>query len=266
MIMNFENLLVIITLVMGTIILLDKFIWAKARKTAGDTAKEPSFWVAQSKSFFPVLLIVLLIRSFFVEPFRIPTGSLEPTLKIGDFILVNKFIYGLRLPMAHTLILPFEKPKRGDIVVFRHPTQLVDYIKRVVGLPGDHIRYVDKTFYINGVAAPQVFEGYSVEKDSMENEIPVVEKEENLLGVTHRIFIRQTDQMLDPALLAASNEWVVPKGMYFMVGDNRDDSYDSRYWGFVPEGNLKGKAVRVWLSWDHDRDRVRWGRIGKHVE
>jgi signal peptidase I len=264
MIMNFENLLVIATLITGFIVVLDKYFWSKKRGSV--EGQEASFWIAQSKSFFPILLIVLLIRSFLVEPFRIPTGSLEPTLQIGDFILVNKFIYGLRLPMLHKTILPIEKPKRGDVVVFRHPTQFVDYIKRVVGLPGDRVRYVDKVFYVNGVPASQIFEGYAIDKDSEGNEVSVIEKEENLLGVGHKIFLRQGDQMLDPSLLVASNEWVVPKDMYFMVGDNRDDSYDSRYWGFVPEENLKGKAVRIWLSWDNSKHRIRWERMGKRIE
>ena len=263
MIMNFENLLVIATFITGFIVVLDKCLWSKKRHLA--KGEEASFWIVQSKSFFPILLIVLLLRSFLAEPFRIPTGSLEPTLQIGDFILVNKFIYGLRLPVLHKTIFPIENPKRGDIVVFRHPTQGVDYIKRVVGLPGDHIRYVDKILYVNGTAESQIFEGYAVDKDSMNNEISVIEKEESLEGVSHKIFLRQGDQVLDPSLLEASNEWVVPKGMYFMMGDNRDDSYDSRYWGFVPAENLKGKAVRIWLSWDSSKHQIRWERMGKRI-
>ena len=265
MTIDFEISLVIATVLTGLIAGLDKFVLSKKQQLAISHQKIPAWFIRQSTSFFPILLIVLLLRSFLFEPFRIPTGSLEPTLDIGDFIVVNKFIYGLRWPVVYEKIISIKEPKRGDIVVFRHPTESVDYIKRVVGLPGDHISYIDKVLSVNGRAMPQVFKGYSVEKDSEGNETPVIEKEENLGGVRHRIFLRKEEGSLDPSLLPTQSSWVVPKGEYFMMGDNRDDSFDSRYWGFVPENHLKGKAVMIWLSWDHQLDRVRWWRIGKRV-
>lgn len=262
--LNFEAILVVLTIVTGVIVGLDKWVWSKKR--APDTSeKKAPFLIEQSKYFFPILLLVLLIRSFLLEPFRIPTGSLEPTLDIGDFIVVNKFLYGLRLPMSYLKILPIEEPKRGDIVVFHHPLQSVDYIKRVIGLPGDRISYINKMLYINGRPATQTFLRNTVEENAEGIETPVIEKEENLEGVRHRIFVRnEPDHLLDPSLQNEAS-WVVPKGQYFMMGDNRDDSYDSRYWGFVPEDHLKGKAVMIWLSWDNQTNRIRWKRMGMRI-
>lgn len=260
--LNFENILVIVTLLAGVIAGIDKLVWSKSRNAA--SIEKVPFWIEQSKYFFPVLLLVLLIRSFLLEPFRIPTGSLEPTLDIGDFIVVNKFVYGLRLPMFYKKIVDIQEPKRGDIVVFRHPTQSIDYIKRVVGLPGDHISYINKVLYINGHPATQSFQRYTTQEDGNGVEIPVIEKEENLGGVLHKIFLRQDEEPTVEGALKTQS-WVVPKGHYFMMGDNRDDSYDSRFWGFVPEVCLKGKAIMVWLSWDNEIHRVRWGRIGQKI-
>lgn len=259
---NFENILVLITLITGTIAGLDRWMWAKNRETSA--IKKAPFWIEQSKYFFPILLLVLIIRAFLVEPFRIPTGSLEPTLEIGDFIVVNKFIYGLRLPSVYTKIVPIKEPKRGDIVVFRHPQQQVDYIKRVVGLPGDRVSYINKVLYVNGHPAPQTFKGDGVDINAEGAKVPVIEQEENLDGVKHKIFLRKDDEILDYSLKNETT-WVVPKGHYFMMGDNRDDSYDSRYWGFVPEDHIKGKAMMVWLSWDHEAHRIRWNRFGERI-
>ncbi len=261
---DFESLLVMATLLTGVVALLNKLIWSK-KPAAIENKKILVWFIEQSKSFFPILLIVLLLRSFLFEPFRIPTGSLEPTLDIGDFIVVNKFIYGLRLPVISGKIINIKEPKRGDVVVFRHPTEPMDYIKRVIGLPGDHISYINKVLYVNGHEMTQTFEDYSVEKDSDGNEMPVIEKEEDLAGVRHKIFLRKDPSTLDASLLPAQSSWVVPEGNYFMMGDNRDDSFDSRYWGFVPERYLKGQAILVWFSWDNQAHRVRWGRIGKRV-
>lgn len=260
--LNFETILVLITLITGVIMGVDKWVWSKNREASA--IKKVPFWIEQSKYFFPILLLVLLIRSFLIEPFRIPTGSLEPTLDIGDFIVVNKFIYGLRLPTIYTKIMPIKEPKRGDIVVFRHPQQSVDYIKRVVGLPGDHISYANKVLYINGHPAPQTFKGYAVDTNAEGVQVPVLEKEENLEGVKHKIFLRKEDEILDYSLKNETT-WVVPKGHYFMMGDNRDDSYDSRFWGFVPEDHIKGKAMMVWFSWDHEAHSIRWNRFGERI-
>src|SRR5262249_19680441 len=133
------------------------------------------------------------------------------------------------------------------------------------GLPGDHISYIDKILYINGQAIPQVFKGYAVEKDSDGYEAPVIEKEENLMGIRHKIFMKEGGATLDSPLLPQQSSWIVPKGEYFMMGDNRDDSLDSRIWGFVPENHLKGKAVMIWLSWDNQTHRIRWNRVGKGI-
>lgn len=262
--LDFEALLTLLTGLTGLITLVNRFVLTKQRQLHGQT-KTP-VWIEQSCAFFPILLLVLLLRSFLFEPFRIPSGSLEPTLQIGDFVLVNKFIYGLRLPVIHKKLIAIHSPKRGDIIVFRHPTESVDYIKRVIGLPGDKISYIDKTLYINDQPIHEIFKCYSVETDSEGNECAVIEKEENLNGIHHSIFIKPDNSMLDTSLLPSQSTWVVPKGHYFMMGDNRDNSLDSRYWGFVPDDCLKGKAILIWLSWDkkaYGFDHIRWSRIGK---
>ncbi len=196
-------------------------------------------WVDTGRSMFPVLFIVLVLRSFLVEPFQIPSGSMLPTLKIGDFILVNKFHYGLRLPVLNTKFVAINEPQRGDVAVFKYPENpKLSYIKRVVGLPGDVITYRNKVLYVNG--EPQ--------KQKLLAQIPTNRPqryllEENLDGVSHQIY----NDLIRPA---QNNEWVVPEGSYFMVGDNRDNSNDSRYWGVVPEQLMVGKAFAVWMHWE----------------
>ncbi|MFW1678435.1 signal peptidase I [Pontibacter sp. JAM-7] len=195
-------------------------------------------WVDTGRSVFPVLLLVLILRSFLVEPFQIPSGSMLPTLKIGDFILVNKFYYGLRLPVLNSKFVDINTPERGDVVVFKYPKQpAVNYIKRVVGLPGDVVRYSNKTLYINGVAQDKTL--LAQLPPSRPQRLLL---EESLGGIDHQIF----NDLARPSL---NNEWVVPAGHYFMVGDNRDNSNDSRYWGFVPDELLVGKAFAVWMHW-----------------
>jgi signal peptidase I len=253
---NFELLLTLAVLISGIIWLIDALFFAKQRRLA--EGKTPLL-VDYARSFFPILLIVLLLRSFLAEPFRIPSGSDKPTLLVGDFILVNKFGYGLRLPVLHTKILSIGEPKEGDIIVLRYPPDpSVDYIKRIVGLPGDHINYINKVLYINGKEAPQQFIGNAEDNDGSPPSWPVIEKTENLLGVDHKIY-------LNPGMPAQDFSVTVPKGEYFAMGDNRDNSSDSRYWGFVPEANLVGKAFMVWFSWDNDKNNVRWNRIGKII-
>lgn len=255
---NFELILFYATLITGLISLFDILFLAPRRKKKNST-KLPLI-IDYSRSFFPVLLIVFLLRSFLYEPFRIPSGSLEPTLLTGDFILVNKFDYGLRLPVAHNKIFNNHELKRGDIVVFRWPPNpSVDFIKRVIGLPGDKISYINKELYVNGQKVSQEFLQNTQAFDESGTEWQASEKQENLLGVQHHIFI-------DPT--RSSNDYkdiVVPEGMYFMMGDNRDKSADSRYWGFVPEKNIVGKAVLVWMSWDSNQTGIRWNRIGKLI-
>ncbi|SRR5579883_545732 len=254
---NFELILFYATLVCGVIVLLDVIFWAKNRSI---THKKMPMIIDYARSFFPVLLIVFLIRSFLYEPFRIPTGSLKPTLNVGDFIVVNKFDYGVRLPVLHKKIFKVSEPKRGDIFVFRWPPNpSVDFIKRVVGVPGDHISYIDKVLYINGEKIPQSFIKNTTDEDETGHSWTVELKLENLLGIEHEIY--QTPSRIDTDF----RDLVVPKGMYFAMGDNRDDSADSRFWGFVPEENIVGKASMVWMSWNSDDHSIRWDRIGRKI-
>ena len=255
---NFELILFYATLISGVIALFDVIFLAPKRKK-NKTDHMPVI-IDYARSFFPVLLIVFLLRSFLFEPFRIPTGSLEPTLLAGDFILVNKFDYGIRLPVAHTKIIPRGDLKRGDIIVFRYPPNpSVDYIKRLIGLPGDRISYIDKVLYVNGKKIPQQFEKNAVDYGDDGLSWNVEQKQEDFFGVKHSIYqipTRPDDDFKD---------LVVPAGMYFAMGDNRDDSADSRYWGFVPDKNIIGKASVIWMSWDSRADlmhKIRWNRIG----
>ncbi len=220
------------------------------------------------KSTFIILLVVVLLRSFLIEPFRVPTGSLKPTIKIGDFIAVNKYDYGLRVPVSNKKFLQVGEPKVGDIVVFHWPPNpKVDYIKRVVGVPGDRISYINKVLYVNGKQAKQKLLGYTTDTNGNGNVWKVAIKQEDLNGIKHNIYIRPD--------VPAQNfvNLVVPKGYYFMMGDNRDDSLDSRYWGFVPEKDLVGKAFLIWMSWRgiHPfnvtgiKDSIRWHRLFKPI-
>lgn len=245
-----------------------------------------------AQSVFPILVLILLLRSFAYEPFRIPSASMMPTLLAGDFILVEKFSYGLRDPIWRTQLLATDKPARGDIAVFKYPRQPnVDFIKRVVGLPGDRIIYRDKTLYLqpacdSGVSAcaqqPQVIEQQVAEQQLMmfNGSRPLLRLREQLGDVSHDILIdpvavpreqfyyQQSDQR------SAIDEWIVPAGHYFFMGDNRDNSEDSRYWGFVAEDLLVGQAVFIWMSFEFERDAnswlptwlpsgIRWQRLGR---
>lgn len=254
---NFELILTLAVIVSGLIWLLDALYFSKQRRAAGITA-QPG-WVEYGRSFFPILLIVLLLRSFLAEPFRIPSGSDEPTLLPGDFIVVNKFHYGLRLPVSHTKFFSLAEPKTGDIAIFRYPINpSVDFIKRIIGVPGDTITYINKVLYINGKKAPQKFLADAEDKDEAGNLWPVKEKQEDLPGKSHKIYLRSDAPAQDFSV-------VVPPGQYFAMGDNRDDSNDSRYWGFVPEENLVGNAMVIWFSWDGDKHQVRWARMGEKI-
>jgi signal peptidase I len=212
--------------------------------------KEPLL-VEYGKSFFPVLFIVLVLRSFLVEPFQIPSGSMKPTLDVGDFILVNKFSYGIRLPVLDTKIIEVGDPKRGDVMVFRYPSDpTVNYIKRVVGLPGDKIRYTsDKKLYVNDQLVAEQLVG--AEPGTLGSAELYKEK----LGEVEHMIRKEMSRYRAPP----DKEWTVPAGHYFMMGDNRDNSNDSRYWddpnipkyelGMVPDKNIVGKAFAVWMSW-----------------
>ena len=252
---NFPLLLVLSVFITGLIALADRALLLPRRRSAvaryidqggssSDSAiealeKEPAV-VETSKSIFPVLALVLVLRSFLFEPFQIPSGSMIPTLEVGDFILVNKFDYGLRLPVTGTKVLSIGEPQRGDVMVFKQPgRENINFIKRVIGLPGDTIRYSGKRLTVNGQPVPEEF----VAQLSDERSIYRLYKE-GPAGDEHQI--RKDLTINDPR---AEGIWDVPEGMYFMMGDNRDRSNDSRYWGFVPEKNIVGKAVYIWMHW-----------------
>lgn len=233
-------------------------LWYRLRPDARRTGQADPVLLEYSRSFFPILLIVFLLRSFLVEPFRIPSGSMMPTLLIGDFILVNKFTYGIRLPVINKKIVTMDEPRRGDIVVFRFPKDpTVDYIKRVIGVPGDRIGYFHKQVYLNGEPLKLTplgdYEG-SGQPDGLRGGEQLLE--EDLLGVRHDILLTKNAPPLK------EGEFVVPPGHYFMMGDNRDNSNDSRFWGFVPEENLVGKAFFIWMSWDANKPGIAFSRLG----
>ena len=208
-----------------------------------ELAREPLV-IEYAKSFFPVLAIVLALRSFLVEPFQIPTGSMIPSLLVGDFVLVNKYAYGLRLPVIGTKIMNVDDPKRGEVMVFIHPQEGKYYIKRVIGLPGDTVRYEDKNLYINGEMIDKEYVR-DISVDTQIGELPGTLYSEVLGGIEHAA------QHIDGVgNRRTRTNWVIPAGQYFMMGDNRDNSYDSREWGTVPEENIVGKAIAVWMHKD----------------
>ena len=260
---DFSLMLVIVGAVSGVIWGLDRLFFGARRARAG--SREP-IAVEYARSFFPVILLVLVIRSFVFEPFRIPSDSMMPTLYDGDFIFVSKYSYGLRLPVTNTLILPTGKPQRGDVIVFRlPPNPRINYIKRLVGLPGDRIRVDERNqLYVNGVPMRQEpGPTYTGPKQDLWNYAGVPTAYETLGTRRHRIMFAIGG--------VRAGEWVVPAGHYFFMGDNRNNSKDSRWLhdsdapGFVPEQNLVGKAVRIWLNLD-TRDGPVWTRIGKAIQ
>lgn len=258
---DFSALLVLLTLVSGLIWVFDAVFLAQGRKQAIEAARQRGeedaeqvpVLVEYARSFFPVFLIVLILRSFIVEPFRIPSASMMPTLLIGDFILVNKFDYGIRLPVINSKIVEMGEPERGDIAVFRYPKEPdTPYIKRIVGLAGDRINYRNKQLYINGNLAEQkTLSRYQIAGAGKDMNGSIL-RLEDLMGLKHHILI-------DPDRPGFEVDTVVPEGHYFAVGDNRDHSSDSRFWGFVPEQNLIGKAFFIWMHWDGG---VVWSRLG----
>ncbi|HSI43829.1 MAG TPA: signal peptidase I [Methylotenera sp.] len=258
--MMFALFMIVILVLTGGIWLLDILVLRKNR-AAG--AQEPIV-VEYAKSFFPVILVVFMVRSFIVEPFKIPSGSMMPTLLSGDFILVNKFTYGLRVPLLNNTFFEMNHPKRGDVFVFHYPPEpSTDYIKRVVGLPGDKIRYQDKHLIING--KPLAVEDAGDYEYVMSGlNIVVARKYSEQLGdVKHDILVHDVIGNYEPdtigAKFANNEEIEVPAGHYLAMGDNRDNSSDSRVWGFVPENNLVGKAFFIWMNFD------KGSRIGNSV-
>jgi signal peptidase I len=235
--MIFALIMVIVLTITGIIWLADIFFFSKKRAA---NVKE-SIFIEYSKSFFPVIFLVFFIRSFIAEPFKIPSGSMMPTLLAGDFIFVNKFTYGIRVPILNYTLIEVGLPKRGDVFVFHYPPKpSIDYIKRVVGLPGDLIEYKSKTLFINGKKMEQTF----VDKYPYTlNEIHHIEAKEfkEVLGnLRHSILIHD--------LPGEDFKFKVPQGHYLAFGDNRDNSADSRVWGFVPEQHLVGRAFFIWLN------------------
>lgn len=256
MIFDFEFILTSVVIVSGLIYLIDSLFFVKQRAKTGDD-RIPVV-VDYAKSFFPVLLVVLLLRTFVAEPYRIPSGSDEPTLLVGDFIVANKFAYGLRLPVLHDKILSIGEPKTGDIILFRWPVDPSrNLIKRVIGMPGDRIDYVNKVLFVNGQQAAQQFVANSTDVEPGQT-YAVSQMKETLQGIKHDIFLRSDVPAQDFSI-------VVPPGQYFVMGDNRDNSNDSRFWGFVPEGNLVGKAYAIMFSWDAQNHGVRWERVGTRI-
>ena len=265
MVIDFAFILVVFTALSGLIWALDRVWWRgrrieKAVRRGEEPPREPIL-VEYSRSLFPVLLIVLVFRSFLFEPFRIPSGSMMPTLLEGDFIVVNKYAYGLRLPVANTEILAIGDPGRGDVVVFRYPLDpAVNFIKRVVGLPGDTITWRGKQLYVNGEVVPLAQEArYSDDEVKCERPNPdAVRYTETLDGREHAVLLHERSPSRDL-------QWEVPEGHYFVMGDNRDRSNDSREWGFVPRDNLLGRAVGIWLNWNISRGCGDFSRIGDGI-
>ncbi|MEO5629343.1 MAG: signal peptidase I [Thermomonas sp.] len=263
----FETILVALTALSGLIWLLDKLFLAK-RRAAGasllEEVKEPVV-VDYAKAFFPILALVLGLRSFVGEPFRIPSSSMMPTLLIGDFILVNKFAYGLRWPITNKKFLDNGAPQRGDVVVFHpphHPKE--DWIKRVVGLPGDRVGYHDNKVTVNGKELQYRIEGVYEGSGGGDEMTGATKLTEGLPGRPH--FVLEREDL--PFIPQGEGDWTVPQGHYFVMGDNRDNSEDSRFWQthFLPEANLRGKAFLIWMNFDRSADHVvDVSRIGTRI-
>ena len=231
-------------------------VQAREEQIRAELGRMP-WWVEYGVSFFPVILFVFVLRSFIVEPFRIPSGSMLPTLQSGDLILVNKFTYGLRLPVIDTKVIPVGSPQRGDVMVFRYPPRpSVDYIKRVVGVPGDEVSYLNKQLSINGQVVPR----NTLPEFFDESAMRYFKQYDEALGQAPHLLIQDDDR---PAFVSGADPFPfrencrytvegvvckVPAGHYFMMGDNRDNSLDSRYWGFVPDANIVGRAFFVWMN------------------
>jgi signal peptidase I len=270
--MDFALIMLVLLVVTGLVWAADHLFWLPRRRraaevlrqtgepdTALDKARREPLVVEYARAFFPVILLVFLLRSFLVEPFRIPSGSMMPGLLAGDFILVNKFAYGLRLPVINRKLVELGAPQHGDVMVFRFPGDpSVNYIKRVIGLPGDRIVYREKQLYVNDRPVLQTPAGDYTYSESGNHLIYARRMQEQMDGGGH-------DILLSDGPGASRFELTVPEGQYFVMGDNRDRSNDSRYWGTVPEANVVGRAFLVWFSWDMANSAVAWGRIGNSI-
>ena len=249
---DLEFILVLLITISFFLILLDKTNIIKKNKFLRWLNK-------QGKSFLPILLIVLFLRSFLAEPFRIPSGSMLPTLLIGDYILVNKYEYGIRLPITKTKIFNISEPKRGDVIVFRYPgNEDINFIKRVIGIPGDKIKYYNKQLYVNGVIyKKRKQETHEYLSDFGRQELEIFTENDN-----QKIYNILNDNMSP----VNDDEFFVPENKYFVMGDNRDHSSDSRYWGFVPEKNLVGEAFLIWMNFDSKNFSMKYNRIGNLIK
>lgn len=267
--MNFALVMFLLLVFTGAIWLLDHLVLRKRREQG---LPEP-WWIEYPKSFFPVILIVFLLRSFLVEPFKIPSGSMLPTLLVGDFILVNKFTYGIRLPIVNIKLSDINRPQRGEVMVFRYPENpSLDYIKRVVGLPGDKIEYRNKRLRINGEEVRLAPDGEYNYVETGLNFVAAQRFMEQLGGHPHAILVQPEVPSVqlggvrvfpfrdNCAYNDAGFSCTVPQGHYFLMGDNRDSSSDSRYWGFVPDANIVGKAFLIWWNFDNFK------RIGQSIK
>lgn len=271
---DFAVLLTILTVVTGIGWLIDTLWLARRRRGLIGGEDKPGWIIDFCRSFFPVIFVVLILRSFIAEPFRIPSESMLPTLIKGDFILVNKFTYGLRDPVFHHRFFGSKEPARGDVVVFRWPGDpSQDYIKRIVGVPGDKLAYRDKTLYVNGEAAKLEADGVYASAGDVSSPAVRYRMVEHLGDVNHHILVdpnRMADGLCGPTIVGGPNvnlrlcsgdEIVLPPGEYFGMGDNRDGSSDSRFWGTIPEKNLVGRAFFIWMSWDAQSKRPLFSRI-----
>ena len=266
--MDFSFVLFIALLVTGTIVLLYKMFSKCEHDTLpkldnkGRITRSQPIIVEYSRSLFPVILIVFVLRSFIVEPFRIPSGSMLPSLHVGDFILVNKYSYGIRLPIINKKLFSVESPKRGDVMVFRYPVDpKLNFIKRVIGLPGDVLSYKDKKLSINGQPIEMESNGrYAYQQIKLKGR-SAAQFSETIDDSAHQILLDDSRASRD------LEQVVVPAGHYFVMGDNRDHSNDSRYWRFVPESNVVGHAFFIWFSWKSlSGGGVEWSRIGNVID
>jgi len=266
----FEVILFGLVCLCALVLLICRFVFPEVLK------RNPEPWYLDyARSFFPVLLIVFLLRGFIAEPFRIPSGSMYPTLEIGDFILVNKFAYGVRLPISHNKIINVGDPRRGDVVVFRYPDQpSQNYIKRLVGLPGDVLSYKDNVLYVNGSPVSSKAIGSYDYRDSSKRRVNAYQFEEVIAQTNDGAdgYAKYNTLAVSPNGFFSSRNWQerVPEGHYFMMGDNRDNSADSRKWGFLPDENVIGKAFFVWMSWGDEENEngggIDFDRIGADIK